>query len=303
MQSNAAFKRAAGGPGPKLSRLPMAETRSDEALMAAIATGDQLAFARLVERHLARTVGLATRLMGSRADGEEVAQEALVEVWRSAARFDASKGSATSWVLTITHRRAVDRVRSAQSGADRERRAEQRVGRVRDLDEREPTAPVLAEERRRRAREERPVLDHVPGLAGALARPAEAEDVDAVDAVAVALGAVRTPAAHDPRPERIEDRSRAPDDGRQAGRPVSGRAAGQAHPRRRWDVQLPRVQHLLRALQPRHERVLRGRDDVERALGLAGRGGASAVRRPRIHASPVLKYSSLALSQSVASVM
>jgi RNA polymerase sigma-70 factor (ECF subfamily) len=51
-----------------------------------------------------------------------VAQEALVEVWRTAARFDASRGSATSWVLTITHRRAVDRVRAAQAGTDRERR-------------------------------------------------------------------------------------------------------------------------------------------------------------------------------------
>jgi DNA-directed RNA polymerase specialized sigma24 family protein len=85
MQSNAAIKRAQAGPGQKLSRLPVAEPRSDEALMAAIATGDQLAFARLVERHLARTVGLGTRLMGSRADGEEIAQEAFTRVWSHAA--------------------------------------------------------------------------------------------------------------------------------------------------------------------------------------------------------------------------
>jgi RNA polymerase sigma-70 factor (ECF subfamily) len=69
-----------------------------------------------------RVFGLARRVLRDPAQAEEVAQEALVEVWRTAARFDPTKGSATSWVLTITHRRAVDRVRSAQAGADRERR-------------------------------------------------------------------------------------------------------------------------------------------------------------------------------------
>jgi RNA polymerase sigma-70 factor (ECF subfamily) len=51
-----------------------------------------------------------------------VAQEVPVEVWRTSSRFDASKGSATSWIFTIAHRRAVDRVRSEQAGADRLKR-------------------------------------------------------------------------------------------------------------------------------------------------------------------------------------
>src|ERR1700743_1034617 len=104
MQSNAAFKRDTGGPGPKLSRLPMAEQRSDEVLMAAIATGDQLAFARLVERHLARTVGLATRLMGSRAEGEEVAQEAFARVWSHAARWRPLGGGGNARLTTGVYR-------------------------------------------------------------------------------------------------------------------------------------------------------------------------------------------------------
>jgi RNA polymerase sigma-70 factor (ECF subfamily) len=54
---------------------------------------------------------------------EEVAQEALVDVWRLAARFDPAKGSAVNWVLTITHRRAVDWVRSEQASQARQRRA------------------------------------------------------------------------------------------------------------------------------------------------------------------------------------
>ena len=45
-----------------------------------------------------------------------------MEVWRTAARFDPARGSATAWILTLTHRRAVDRVRSAQAAADRDTR-------------------------------------------------------------------------------------------------------------------------------------------------------------------------------------
>jgi RNA polymerase sigma-70 factor (ECF subfamily) len=115
MQSNAAIKRAQDSPGRKLSRLPVAEARSDEMLMAAIATGDQLAFARLVERHLARTVGLATRLMGSRADGEEIAQEAFTRVWSHAARWRPLGGGGnarfTTWLYRIVVNLAIDRKR------------------------------------------------------------------------------------------------------------------------------------------------------------------------------------------------
>ena len=115
MQSNAAIKRAQCGPGRKLSRLPVAETRSDEMLMAAIATGDQLAFARLVERHLARTVGLGTRLMGSRADGEEIAQEAFARVWSHAGRWRPLGGGGnarfTTWLYRIVVNLAIDRKR------------------------------------------------------------------------------------------------------------------------------------------------------------------------------------------------
>lgn len=50
-------------------------------------------------------------------------QEVLLEVWRTAARFDPAVGSASAWVTTLAHRRAVDRVRSAQKSAEREQRA------------------------------------------------------------------------------------------------------------------------------------------------------------------------------------
>ena len=56
------------------------------------------------------------------AQSEEVAQEVLLEVWRSASRFDPARGSAATWMLTIAHRRAVDRVRSEVATAERESR-------------------------------------------------------------------------------------------------------------------------------------------------------------------------------------
>jgi len=57
------------------------------------------------------------------AQSEEVTQEVLLEVWRSASRFDSARGSAATWVLTIAHRRAIDRVRSETAAAERELRS------------------------------------------------------------------------------------------------------------------------------------------------------------------------------------
>ena len=88
--------------------------------MALVARGDEAAFERLYDLLAPRVYGLARRVLRDPAQAEEVAQEALVDVWRLAARFDPGKASAASWVLTIAHRRAVDRVRSSQARVDRE---------------------------------------------------------------------------------------------------------------------------------------------------------------------------------------
>lgn len=77
----------------------------------------------LYEQVASRVYGLALRVVRDPAQAEEVAQEALVEVWRTAARYDQSKGSAASWLYTIARRRAVDRVRSEQAATDRIRRS------------------------------------------------------------------------------------------------------------------------------------------------------------------------------------
>jgi RNA polymerase sigma-70 factor (ECF subfamily) len=92
-------------------------------LLKRVARGDEAAFATLYDLVSSRLYGLVLRVVRDPAMAEEVAQEALLEVWRGASRFDSAKGSAVSWMLTIAHRRAVDRVRSEQAASDRLRKA------------------------------------------------------------------------------------------------------------------------------------------------------------------------------------
>jgi len=82
--------------------------------------GDEGAFAEWYDATSARAFGLAVRVLRDPAQAEEVTQESYLECWRHAARFDSAKGSAISWLLTIVHRKAVDRVRSAESAGRRD---------------------------------------------------------------------------------------------------------------------------------------------------------------------------------------
>jgi RNA polymerase sigma-70 factor, ECF subfamily len=91
-------------------------------LLALVGRGDQVAFETLYDRVAAAVFGLVRRVLRDTAQSEEVAQEALLEVWRTADRFDPARGQALAWVMTIAHRRAVDRVRSERAAAEREAR-------------------------------------------------------------------------------------------------------------------------------------------------------------------------------------
>jgi RNA polymerase sigma-70 factor (ECF subfamily) len=91
-------------------------------LMVAVARGDEKAFAELYDLVVDRVYGVIKRVIKDPARSEEVTQEVMVEIWRTAPRFDAARGRAVTWMLTIAHRRAVDRVRSEQASRDRDER-------------------------------------------------------------------------------------------------------------------------------------------------------------------------------------
>jgi RNA polymerase sigma-70 factor, ECF subfamily len=103
---------------------PAGEDPPDAAavLMGRVASGDQDAFTSLYDDLSGLVYGVVLRVVRDRALAEEVTQEAFLDVWRRAPRFDPTKGSIRSWVSTIAHHRAVDRVRSEESSRAREER-------------------------------------------------------------------------------------------------------------------------------------------------------------------------------------
>ncbi|MGH3272283.1 MAG: ECF RNA polymerase sigma factor SigK [Trebonia sp.] len=96
-----------------------------DTLLTHVAKGDQAAFEVLYDQLGASVYGLIRKVLRNPSQAEEVAQEVLLEVWRAASRFDPARGSAATWVLTIAHRRAIDRVRAEQAAAAREQRTAQ----------------------------------------------------------------------------------------------------------------------------------------------------------------------------------
>ncbi|MBU2693702.1 ECF RNA polymerase sigma factor SigK [Pimelobacter sp. 30-1] len=90
------------------------------ALLKRAARGDKTAFAELYDATAPRVHGLAVRVVRDPAQAEEVTQEVFLEIWRQASRYDAARGSALAWMMTITHRKAVDRVRSAEAATRRD---------------------------------------------------------------------------------------------------------------------------------------------------------------------------------------
>jgi RNA polymerase sigma-70 factor (ECF subfamily) len=124
---------------------PTAADPTAEELLGRVARGDEAAFAALYDQFAPLVFGLARAVLRDAAHAEEVTQEVLVEVWRSATRYDAARGGARAWVLTMAHRRAVDRVRSEQATRVRDDRAAARDA-VGEHDEVAETAQVHLEQ-------------------------------------------------------------------------------------------------------------------------------------------------------------
>ncbi len=91
-----------------------------EELLRLTGIGDRDSFAALYDRVAPRLHGLVVRILRDHAQSEEVTQEVFLQVWSNASSFDHSRGSALSWLMTLAHRRAVDRVRSAQAQSVRD---------------------------------------------------------------------------------------------------------------------------------------------------------------------------------------
>lgn len=87
------------------------EEPADEDLMAAVAGGDERAFRRLADRHLGRILRLARKTLGSAAEADDVAQEALLRIWTHAARWRPQRSALATWIYTITYRLCLDRLR------------------------------------------------------------------------------------------------------------------------------------------------------------------------------------------------
>jgi RNA polymerase sigma-70 factor (ECF subfamily) len=118
-----------------------------EQLLAMVASGDQNALAELYDSFSPRVFGLIRRLLVDHAQSEEVLQDVFLEIWQSASRFDPNKGRASTWVMTLAHRRAVDRIRSAQADRERDVRIGMRdVGR--DFDQASEAAEISIEHER-----------------------------------------------------------------------------------------------------------------------------------------------------------
>lgn len=121
-------------------------------LMRRAGRGDQTAFAGLYDATAGLVHGVVLRVVRDPSQTDEVVQEVFVELWRLAPRFDGTRGSVGSWVTTIAHRRAVDRVRSEQANRNRVEREASNVVREHDSSADTVVERDLADFERRRVR-------------------------------------------------------------------------------------------------------------------------------------------------------
>ena len=95
---------------------------SDRALVAAMVARDADAVARLYDRHVARLLGVAYRILGETGEAEEVVQEVFLYAWRAASSYDPFRGSVLAWLVVATRSRAIDRIRTRRSAVPSDER-------------------------------------------------------------------------------------------------------------------------------------------------------------------------------------
>jgi RNA polymerase sigma-70 factor (ECF subfamily) len=125
------------GPGPQVRSAPGEE--DETALLARVAAGDGQAFRGLVDRHLTTVLAIARRMLKDDAEAEDVAQEAMLRLWRNAAGLELGPGGARPWLRRVVSNLCIDRVRARRNTTLVESVPEQSepAGQVRHLAERE----------------------------------------------------------------------------------------------------------------------------------------------------------------------
>jgi RNA polymerase sigma-70 factor (ECF subfamily) len=140
-------------------RRAKAERLADEELMPLIGEKDPEAFAVLYDRHGGVAYSLAYRIVGEKGAAEEVTQEAFISIWRSGTRFDRTRGSVRSWILSILRNRAIDALRSRAGKAPKLTFDDESVLEQRPAEERTDEEAIRLET----ARELRGALGVIPG--------------------------------------------------------------------------------------------------------------------------------------------
>ncbi|MCD7440774.1 sigma-70 family RNA polymerase sigma factor [Streptomyces lincolnensis] len=158
-------------------------------LVGRVALGDEKAFASVYDMVVSPVLGVVRAVLRDQAQSEEVAQEVLVEVWRTAPRYRADRGTAINWILTLAHRRAVDRVRSVEAAAARDHKAAL-LDRTPEYDE--VTEQVEARLEREQVRRCMRTLTEIQRQAVTLAYYRGLTYRQVADALTVPLGTVKT---------------------------------------------------------------------------------------------------------------
>ncbi|WP_328936626.1 sigma-70 family RNA polymerase sigma factor [Streptomyces tauricus] len=158
-------------------------------LLGRVALGDERAFASVYDAVASPVLGVVRAVLRDRAQSEEVAQEVLVEVWRTAPRFRADRGTAINWILTMAHQRAVDRVRSVEASVARDHKAAQ-LERTPEYDE--VTEQVEARLEREQVRRCLRTLTDIQRQAVDLAYYRGLTYREVAEALALPLGTVKT---------------------------------------------------------------------------------------------------------------
>ena len=107
-----------GTPRTQAATIKGVHAEADTTIIGRLGVGDMDAAAELYDRHSAQVLGLARRILRNDEEAEEVVQDVFSQAWRSAPRFDPSRGTVIGWLLIMTRTRAIDRLRARRSRPD-----------------------------------------------------------------------------------------------------------------------------------------------------------------------------------------